>query len=74
MAATEGLGKTGARFAGLCKDGTWEEVTARVREGFTESKHYARFVYVGWVNQAGTTCETSFESFATLHREIKPLP
>ncbi len=66
--------KTGDRFGGTRKDGTWEEVTARVLEGRMEGRHYCRFVYVGWTNAQGTRCETSFEDFATMHREVLPLP
>jgi hypothetical protein len=66
--------KSGDRFGGTRKDGTWEEVTARVIEGWMEGRHYCRFVYVGWTNAHGTQCETSFEEFATMHREIQPLP
>lgn len=65
--------KTGDRFTGQQRDGSWIDVTVRVLEGTMEGRHQIRFVYVGW-EKNGQHCESTFECFATMHRRIESLP
>jgi hypothetical protein len=65
--------KTGDRFTGQQRDGSWIDVTVRVLEGAMEGRSKIRFVYVGW-EKSDQRCESTFECFATMHRRIESLP